>query len=186
MYASVTSKDYGFWLNCKLKINKDYAFIHDVYKSEYINNLSNDNHESRSVFCGGSNGRDWRFLFELACQMKTIKFYVAMDEFLYKSYKKVIPQNVVVKTNISYLEFLCMRKASIVCLPLNTESPAGLIVMFQAASNSKMVITADTVTNREYITQDRGILLENNINLWQNAIEYSFENVSLTKNKALS
>ena len=42
-------------------------------------------------------------------------------------------------------------------MPLDTEAPAGLIALFQAATYGKMVITTDTVTTREYFSGDRGV-----------------------------
>jgi hypothetical protein len=69
-------------------------------------------------------------------------------------------------------------------LPLDTEAPAGLIVMFQAAANHKMVITTKTVTTEEYINKDRGVLLENFIVDWSKTIEYYLNNEVETTTKA--
>ena len=54
-----------------------------------------------------------------------------------------------------------MRGCSFLALPLNTEAPAGLIVLFTAGLMSKAVITTDNYTMREYITSgEDGILVK--------------------------
>ena len=65
-----------------------------------------------------------------------------------------------------------MCESALVCLPLNTEAPAGLLVFFHAAANKRMVITTDTVTTREYIGKDRGVALKNNVDEWVQSIRH--------------
>ena len=36
------------------------------------------------------------------------------------------------------------------CMPLDCEAPQGLIVMFEAAANGKLILTSDTPTTKEY------------------------------------
>lgn len=172
--ASVTSVEYGKWLNKKLDVDCKYDLIHDIYRDYYEQKKIET--EPNTVFCGGSNGRDWQFIFDVAKGLPDIKFNVVMNRNVYESNNYVIPSNVNVFCDITYqgfLEKLCSSK--MVCLPLNTEAPAGLIVMFQAAANEKLVITTKTVTSCEYVTEERGEALTKNIAMWQKQIKYYME-----------
>lgn len=182
--ASVTSVRYGQWLNRKLGINVKYTLIHDVYHDFYefgqtVEQIPN------SVFCGGNNGRDWNFIIKVAKKMPNVRFNMVMPHYVYLKYKNDFTENINVKYDIPYNEFMKeMCSSSIVCLPLDTEAPAGLIVMFQAAANKKMVITTDTVTTHEYISTEYGAILKNDENLWVNEVNYSIKNPELTLKKA--
>lgn len=67
--------------------------------------------------------------------------------------RRLTPQNVTCRHDIPVDEFLNeMASSEVVCLPLDTEAPAGLIVLFQAAAMNKPIVTSDTVTTRGYIT----------------------------------
>jgi len=44
-----------------------------------------------------------------------------------------------------------LNRSSLLALPLNTEAPAGLIVLFTAGLMSKAVVTTNNLTTREYI-----------------------------------
>ena len=55
---------------------------------------------------------------------------------------------------------------------LDTETPAGLTVYFQAAANNKMIITSDTVTTEGYLSSGRGALCQRNVEDWKNTIRY--------------
>lgn len=72
-------------------------------------------------------------------------------------------------------------------LPLNTDAPAGLIVMFQAASQQKTVITTCTPVTKEYIDNKTGVLCENNIDQFRKEIEYHLQHpdIARAKGKAL-
>lgn len=170
--ASVTSETYGSWLNEKLGIKVEYSLIHDVYHDLY-EYQSKTLDKRNTVFCGGRNGRDWYFMIEVARAMPHVVFYMIMPKEVYMRYKHLFLSNMNVKYDVVYEEFMkTLCACSLVCLPLDTEAPAGLIVMFQAVANDKMVITTDTMTTKEYIGADRGVLLPNDIQQWSNAIEY--------------
>lgn len=183
--ASVTSEYYGKWLNEKLGIDIQYTLIHDVYHDSYeCLNRTNPN-KFNTVFCGGRNGRDWDFMIEVARLMPQIQFDMVMPKDVYMRYEHLLTSNINAKYDVAYEDFMeILCASSFVCLPLDTEAPAGLIVMFQAAANNKMVITTDTVTTKEYIAKDRGVLLPNEIQQWCNAIECYFQNNKERKNKA--
>lgn len=65
-----------------------------------------------------------------------------------------------------------MCQPSLVLMPLNTEAPSGLIVIFQAVANCKLIITTDTVTTREYFGNQRGVLCENDLGDWEKQVRY--------------
>lgn len=183
--ASVTSVKYGEWLNNKLGINAKYTLLHDVYHDSY-------KYEKAvkvipgSVFCGGKNGRDWHFVIKVAQAMPDVTFNIVMPFNVYQELKNEIRDNMNVKYNIPYDEFMKeLCSSEIVCLPLDTQAPAGLIVMFQAAANLKPIITTDTVTTAEYITSDRGVTIVNDVQTWCRAINLSFSNMEKSRNKAI-
>lgn len=136
------------------------------------------------MFCGGRNGRDWEFYFELAASMPDVTFKCVMPQNQYEEYKVLISPNVQVKYDIPENEFLeLLNSSQLVVMPLDTEAPAGLIALFQAATYGKMVITTDTVTTREYFSGDRGVLCKRNIKDWEEAIRYYLGNIGEAKMK---
>lgn len=182
-HASVTSEEYGQLLNKYLGISKEYAIVKDVYKDQYeipkTNILGNN-----SVFCGGRNGRDWNFMVEVATNMPNVKFCMAMPKQKAEALKDV-PSNVKLYVDVPENSFLkLIEQCSLVALPLDTEAPAGLIVMFQAAAFDKMVITTSTVTTRGYISSNNGCLLSPEITEWCSAIQYYLENQDIATEKA--
>lgn len=182
-YATVTSMKYGELINKMLQ--KDYKFylLHDVYHDFYDIKYTGKV-EHHTVFCGGRNGRDWDFMIKLAKEMPDVYFNIVVPQNVYEANIKWIPQNIRLKTNLIYRNFLIeMCKSEIVCLPLNTEAPAGLIVLFQSAANNKFIITTDTVTTSEYINASRGLAIPNEISHWKDAIELAFNNTSEVEKK---
>ena len=130
--ASVTSVEYGSHLKKRLGINKELFLLHDVFHEDYQINASLDVC-TNTVFCGGRNGRDWRFMLEVAKVMPDIQFHLVMPKVTYDEYHDELPGNVVARYNISMEDFMKeMCSCEIVALPLDTEAPAGLIVLFQA------------------------------------------------------
>lgn len=184
--ASVTSTKYGQWLNKKLGINVEYTLIHDVYHDFYEFGQSVEQIPN-SVFCGGNNGRDWDFIIKVAQKLPDIRFNIVMPHDVYIKYHSAFTKNMNVRYDIPYHEFMKeLCSSSIVCLPLDTQAPAGLIVMFQAAANLKMIITTETVTTYEYISKQRGAIIENDINKWCNTINYYINNNKYAQEKALA
>lgn len=182
--ASVTSTKYGQWLNKKLRINVEYTLIHDVYHDFYEFGQSVEQIPN-SVFCGGNNGRDWDFIIKVAQKLPDIRFNIVMPHDVYIKYHSAFTKNMNVRYDIPYHEFMKeLCSSSIVCLPLDTQAPAGLIVMFQAAANLKPIITTKTATTIEYITENRGVAISNELELWINSIISSFTNLNKSKEKA--
>lgn len=174
--ASVTSAEYGEWLNRRFNANFRFQLIRDVFH-EYYTLPEVVLEQPNSVFCGGNNGRDWNFMLKVAKILPDVNFHFVMPKQLYESIKGDVPRNVTVRCNIPYLEFMReMCAAAIVALPLNTIAPAGLIVLFQAAANHRLVMMTDTVTTRGYITPERGVLLQNDVYKWVENIKHFLAN----------
>lgn len=175
--ASVTSVEYGNHLKKRLGVDKDLILLHDVFHEDYKVNGSVKVHPN-TVFCGGRNGRDWKFMIEVAKVMPHVLFHLVMPKMTYDEYQHELPSNVVAMYNISMEDFMKeMCSCEIVALPLDTEAPAGLIVLFQAAANMKYIITTDTMTTREYLSDGRGCLLPNDVEVWKKAINEKLGNV---------
>lgn len=164
--ASVTSKEYGEHIKKRLGIKKDFYLLHDVYHDSYIYDKQVEV-KPNTVFCGGRNGRDWHFMVEVAKVMPMVEFHLVMPKSTYEELQSDLPSNVIAKYNLTLDEFMREMCASeIVALPLDTEAPAGLIVLFQAAANMKPIITTDTMTTREYLSFGRGSLKPNVVDDW--------------------
>lgn len=169
LIASVTSIEYGNYLKKRLKI-KNIFLIHDVFHN-YPNNINDSDIIPNSVFCGGRNGRNWKFIINVARITPDISFYLVMPKSLLSLYNNDLPSNIHILCDIPFIQFMkVLNKCQLVALPLDTESPAGLIVFFHAARNKKLIITTDTMTTREYFTNERGILLPNDANIWSTYI----------------
>lgn len=174
--ASVTSVEYGNHLKKRLGIDKELFLLHDVFHENY---KVNDRVEilQNTVFCGGRNGRDWKFMIDVAKIMPNVEFHLVMPKATYEEFQTELPSNVVAKYNLSMEDFMKeMCSCEIVALPLDTEAPAGLIVLFQAAANMKYIVTTDTMTTREYLKDGRGCLLPNDVVTWKKAINERLAN----------
>ncbi len=183
--ATVTSSYYGEWLNKKLQLDIRFSLLHDVYHSNYQINQNSEQEERRYVFCGGKNGRDWKFMLRVSAAISDVVFVLVMPQCIYETVKNDVPSNIQILHDVPLHVFMSkLNLCSMVCLPLDTEAPAGLIVMFQAAANNKMVITTDTPTTQEYISHDRGIILPNNEKLWIKAIRDMLNNSEIRKQRA--
>ena len=122
-----------------------------------------------------------------------------MNSLDYRMYKEYITENIKVKCNLPFNQFLQeMANSAIVAMPLTTEAPAGLLVLFQAAGSAagllvlfqaagseRFVITTSTATTRAYITSDRGCALERDVKQWKDAIRYYLLNEKERNDKAL-
>lgn len=182
--ATVTSQKYGEHLNKMLGINKQFTLLHDIYHDNY-NIDYQGNIIPNSVFCGGRNGRDWDFLIKIANVMPEVVFNCVMPKDVYEQYKDSFSKNMIVKNDIPEMEFLkLMCSSQLVVTPLDTEAPAGLIAFYQAAANSKMIITSDTVTTQEYMSDDKGVLCGRNIDDWKKQILFYLKNIEETNSRA--
>lgn len=166
--ATVTSKEYGLWLNGRLGIEVPHVVLRDVFHPDC---QSEPDGRPFDVFCGGRNGRDWDFIFDLSASMPDVSFTIVVPPQLLDRLSAKKNKNVRIFSNLSEAAFLqCIADSKVVCLPLVKQAPCGLIVMFQAAANRKPVITSDTVTTRAYCSDGRGILLPQSLSQWQEAV----------------
>lgn len=184
--ATITSVEYGEYLNRKFNKSFNYTLMHDVFRESY-EIQKKECCEENTVFCGGRNGRDWGLFFEIATQMPEIKFKAIVPSEIKKTYAdKILLSNVLVRENIPYKDFLQeMCSSEIVIMPLDTDAPAGLIVMFQAAANEKKMIVSDTPVTREYIIDGRGYRVENDVEKWVEQIRFCLKNKEEAKTCAM-
>ena len=167
---TVTSKEYGVFLIKYLNIKKECILLHDIY--EYENYNIEKKNDENYVFCGGRNGRDWELIFKIANNTPKISYHFVMPKALYELYKDKQNSNIKILVDINKDEFSNeIFNCSFVAMPLLHDAPSGLLVFFQATSFNKLIVSSDTMTNREYFSKDRGILLENNVDIWIRAIE---------------
>lgn len=140
---------------------KEFSVIHDCYGS--LGKFRKEFEEGNGyVFCGGMNGRDWKTMVKAAYLLPEIRFVIVGPR--KDTLGSDFPSNISYNYDIPFAEFLeSVRACSVVALPLNTEAPAGLIVLFLSALMCKPVITTDNATTKEYIIQEEsGILVKMN------------------------
>ena len=175
--TTVTSINYGNYIKKLLNVKNDFYLLHDPF---HISKYKNECDQMTYCFCGGRNGRDWKLLIDIASELPNINFHFIMSKIDYDSYKNNFGPNIIVKTDISNEEFekeLC--GCSFVTAPLNTESPAGLLLFYQAAKFKKMIITTKTLTTIEYFSENRGILCSKKSD-WLDNIKYYSSNIDKT------
>lgn len=166
--ATVTSEEYGEWLNARLGIDVPYTLLRDVFIPA---TAAPAPAPASDVFCGGRNGRDWEFMLELASALPEVSFTLVIPDSLAGPFRRRKRENVRIFGNLSEADFEAhLAAASTVCLPLTKQAPCGLLVLFQAAAHRKPVLTTDTVTTRAYCSEGRGILLPRDPDLWKSAI----------------
>ena len=139
--------------------DKTFSLVHDCFgdKRKFISKYKKGD---GYVFCGGTNGRDWNLLLEVAERLPSIDFVVVgpKSDTLGTNY----PKNIVYYHNIDVKKFQqLLYNSSLSILPLNTNAPAGLIVLYTAGLMSKAVITTNNVTMNEYIVSGHsGVLVD--------------------------
>jgi glycosyltransferase involved in cell wall biosynthesis len=111
------------------------------------------------VFCGGEAQRDWKTFFEAAARLPHRRFVgVARRKYLPKDVS--IPPNVTMHYDIDVAEFdRLLANAAVVALPLLTEMPAGLIVMYKSIFFSKPLIITRTSAIENYLDDGRSAVL---------------------------
>lgn len=160
IHSTVTSIELSYKYKKLFRLpDKNFYLLHDCYGKlgAYKKQFSRgDNY----VFCGGKNSRDWNIMLKIACLLPNIEFIIVGNQ--KNTLGENYPSNIKYFYNISYSDFQdILSKSSIVALPLNTEAPAGLIVLFTAGLMSKPVITTDNITMREYINSgENGVLIK--------------------------
>ncbi|HBE42573.1 MAG TPA: hypothetical protein DDW27_15495 [Bacteroidales bacterium] len=159
VHPTVTSSELSAIYKKLFKIpDKHFYLLHDCYGDQEI--FTERPEEGDYVFCGGTNGRDWEALIKAADLLPDIRFVVVGPQ--RNTLGDKIPGNIEYFFNIPYDDFQkIMLKCSILALPLNTEAPAGLIVLFSAGLMHKPLISTNNYTLREYVTSgENGFLIE--------------------------
>lgn len=181
-HATVTSPEYGKWLNRKFRRDFSYYHLPDLYVYDDLADIAATTPvEPDTVFCGGKNGRDWHMMADIAKAMPEMRFKLIMPGDVWNAIGASLPQNVTCRHDIPVDEFLNeMASSEVVCLPLDTEAPAGLIVLFQAAAMNKPIVTTDTVTTRAYITPDTtdAFLADKQVSSWVNTLRIAATNTA--------
>lgn len=159
IYPTVTSSELPLIYNRIFNIpDKKFHLIHDCYGD--LNRWEGIYTDSNYVFCGGINGRDWATLKKAAQLLPDVRFVVIGP----KKYTlgETIPSNIEYSYNVAYKQFQkSLKDCSIVALPLDTEAPAGLIVLFSAGLMHKPIISTNSYTQREYVsTGESGFLIK--------------------------
>jgi glycosyltransferase involved in cell wall biosynthesis len=162
IYPTVTSISLSqFYQNIFNLPAKEFFVLHDTYgtRREKLQNIEHKAEKAKYVFCGGTNGRDWDALIKIAEQLPDLKFVIVgpHKDTLGEDY----PSNIDYHYNIPYDKFMeLFANATLLALPLNTEAPAGLIILLEGALLSKAIVTTDNITMREYISSgDNGYLV---------------------------
>ncbi len=181
--STVTSFEYGQYIADYLKIKNNFKLLRDPY--HIVDNI-NSNDESY-LFCGGRNGRDWDFIFDVANTLKDINFHFVLSKDDYLKFKDKKSNNIKIMHDISLEEFEKELKSSMfLTIPLNTDSPAGLLAFYQAAQFEKCIMTSTNIVAKEYLSNDKGICLDKDVSIWVKAIKELIEQPNTRKKLALN
>lgn len=177
--TTVSTADYGNRMVRYLRLDRRLPLLRDVFYDSYLTEAEAMPHSDGGyVFSGGRNGRDWNFLLKVAAGLPHIKFRLAMPATVLAGMKErqtPISPNVECQCDLSMHEFNALiAGSSLVALPLDTESPAGLIVVFQAAAHNKPIIITDTVSTHDYVSDGKGFPIKNDTDTWQHTIQHIF------------
>ena len=182
--ATVTSLEYGRKLNKQLQVIVSYTLLRDVYPfAEKEESEWKDC--GNTVFCGGNNGRDWNLSIQIAGGMPEVRFVFVMPRAVMKSIPKgSLPGNIHLFCDIALDEFnRLLQESSIVMLPLDTDAPAGLIVLFQAASQQKLVVATSTPVTKEYLDQESGVLCKHDSEQYRKEISFYLRHPDMARSK---
>lgn len=170
--ATISSKEYGEALKKRLKINRDFPLVRDINLYPGYCLPFKDN--GKRIFCGGNQSRDWQRVVRVARLLPNYKFVIIMPSNERETIKNV-PDNVRVFCNVPYKTFMgYMHSSTFLLLPVNTNAPAGLVVMFEATWLGKPIFTNSTQVMREYIGEEHGVLVEGDDKDFAEKIEYYY------------
>lgn len=172
MKATVSSLEYGEALKRRLGINRDFPLVRDI--NLYPGYCLSFKDNGRRIFCGGNQSRDWGMVMRVARLLPDYRFAVIMPG---KEREKVtdVPSNVRILCDVPYKTFMgYMHSSTFLLLPVDTNAPAGLIVMFEATWLGKLLFTNSTQVMREYIGERHGVLVRNDDQEFADKIEYYY------------
>lgn len=170
--ATVSSAEYGKALKRRLGLRRDFTLVRDINLYPGYCLPFRDN--GRRVFCGGNQSRDWERVMRTARLLPDFRFVVIMPG-SERGRISDVPGNVRLMCDVPYRTFMTyLQSSTFLMLPVNTNAPAGLIVMFEAAWLGKPVFTNSTQVMREYIGEDNGILVEGGEREFAESMEYYY------------
>ncbi len=176
--GTVASRYYGEYLCKELGVDAKLHLVHDPYLGKYdkyYNAFNGPLEKKYDVFMGGNSSRNWKFAFKVAEKLKDVRFCFIMGKAKLESLGIDCSKypNVTIKTNVHIEEFNGdVYLSKIVMCPVTTEAPAGLIVMYTAASCNTVFMTNDNATYKEYVTEERGEILPLDVDKWKERINY--------------
>ncbi len=159
IYPTVTSGELpGIYKRIFNIPDKKFHLVHDCYGD--LDQWEGIYGDGNYVFCGGINGRDWITLKKAAGLLPDVRFVVIGPK--RETFGEAIPENIEYAFNVPYKQFQkILQDCSIVAMPLNTEAPAGLIVLFSAGLMHKPIISTNSFTLREYVSSgENGFLIK--------------------------
>ena len=157
---TVNAEEYIAEYSQRFQVQKQKFFVlHDPVQPIITHNSLNG--PNTYVFTGGEAKRDWDTLFKACRNLPDIKFVCIARE-KYFGIKTDVPANVELLFDTDYRTFVDnMKAASAITLPLNSQSPAGLIVLLESAALYKPVIATKTPSTQNYIKDGiSGFLVE--------------------------
>lgn len=132
------------------KYADQFQILHDVFFESRSSNYDYDDY----CFCGGASGRDWPTLLKAAKLCPDIKFKVIAGSGTWCD-EITIPANVECEFDVSEEQFLqCLQRGKIIILPLISEVTSGLLVLFQAINNNKVVVATGIEAVKYYFPED--------------------------------
>jgi glycosyltransferase involved in cell wall biosynthesis len=142
----------------KYKFDSKRAFIlPDPYLSTYKEKPFDTS--DGYVFCGGEAQRDWNTFCDAAKRLPHRSF-VGVGRKKYMPKNITIPNNVTMYYDITESDFnRLLEQSAAVALPLLSEMPAGLIVMYKAIFLSKPVIITRTSSIENYLKNEHSAIL---------------------------
>ena len=177
MKATVTSIGYGEKIQRRLHVSNGFPLVRDWYG--YSGKEKPYDNKGKRIFCGGSNGRDWDKVIRIAKLMPDYHFLLVMPSAFKKKYGNFRLKNVNLRFDLPFEQFIsALSQSTFVLLPVDTDAPAGLVVMFQAAFLGRLVFTNSNSVLKEYIGEDNGIMIDGGENDYVSAIQYYQEHTS--------
>lgn len=190
-YVKTTASTYAYRMKISERIAPKYpiSILPDVFYESYLAPSPSDLHsESDYVFSGGRNGRDWQLLIDTANLIPEVSFKISLPTLEKEKLERDntnIPENIEFFCDITTTQFTRLLSGSaLVALPLDTQAPAGLIVLFQAGACEKPIVITDTDSTHDYISDGRGFGLDNTPDKWAEKIREILANPTKAKKNA--
>lgn len=154
------------WATCNaqedvLKYNKKFSIGYNGHVVHLPDGIEMDNNYfteadnteqdcNIDVFSCGASARDWDTFTKVAEQLQNSKFHVIVRACDWNcEYDR---DNVSTEFNVPHEKYVeKLKRSKIVFLPLKSQMTAGLLVMFDAVKNGKIVIITDNSTTRQFV-----------------------------------